>query len=138
MSYKIRKATLDDIVKILPYSTEDGKTDKETLATTDEAKVILFGDQPLAIIGLEYLPGGTDEIEVGIWGLFNRDIEKHTKYIVNACRELIFQRVGFCFYALIDEDVPKFVRFAKFFGFERTECVERIEKKLYRMYMLRS
>lgn len=136
--YTIRKSELDDIKKIAPYMTESGKTDSLTLATTDEAKTFLYNDKPLMILGLEYLPSAGDDIEVGLWGMFSRDISKHTKHLVRACKDLLFDRVGFCFYVLIDETNPVFVRFAKFFGFERTEVVERIEQKLYHMYVKRT
>ena len=136
--YTIRKSELDDIKKIAPYMTESGKTDSLTLATTDEAKTFLYNDKPLMILGLEYLPSAGDDIEVGLWGMFSRDISKHTKHLVRACKDLLFDRVGFCFYVLRDETNPVFVRFAKFFGFERTEVVERIEQKLYHMYVKRT
>lgn len=138
MRYIVRKSEIDDIKKIAPYLTESGKTDSFTLATTDEAKTFLYDDKPLMILGIEYLPSGEDEIEVAMWGMFNRDISKHTKYLVKTCKDLLFDRVGFCFYVLIDELNPVFVRFAKFFGFERTEVVERIEEKLYHMYVKRT
>lgn len=138
MRYTIRKSEIDDVKKLAPYLTESGKTDSFTLATTDEAKTFLCDDKPLMILGLEYLPGSGDEIEVGMWGMFSRDISKHTKHLVKACNDLLFERVGFCFYVLIDETNPVFVRFAKFFGFARTEVVERIEEKLYHMYVKRT
>lgn len=138
MRYTIRKSELDDVKKLAPYMTESGKTDSFTLATTDEAKTFLCDDKPLMILGLEYLPSAGEEIQVGMWGMFSRDVSKHVKPLVRACKDLLFDRVGFCFFVLIDEQNPVFVRFATFFGFQRTEIVERIEQKLYHMYMKRT
>lgn len=138
MKYQVRKTTLDDIHKIMPYISESGKVESDCLAETDESKVFLVDGTPMMIISLTYLPGGRDDVEVGIWGLFHKDLYKHTKQLVRVCNDLLFDRAGFVFYALIDENVPKFIRFAKFFGFVRTEIVERHDRKLYHMYVKRT
>ena len=135
--YHVRNATLDDVRALLPYSTEGGKVTLETVETSDEIKVFLYNDKPLMILGLEYLPTGNQEIHAGLWGLFSREVDKHTKALVRACKDLIFDRVGFSYAVLIDESNRKYSRFVEFFGFQRTECVERIEEMLYRIYIKR-
>lgn len=137
MKYTVRKATLDDIRALIPYSTEGGKITTETLNTTDDTRVFLYGDKPLMILGIEYWPGSDEVITAGLWGLFSKDANKHTKQLVRTCKDLIFDRVGFVYFALIDENKKKFVRFAEFFGFERTEMVERINEMVYRIYVKR-
>lgn len=136
--YVVRNATLEDVQSILPYTTETGKVDMNSIRQSDEVKVFIYNDRPLMILGLAHYPTGTDDTLVAVWGLFNREVEKHTRRVVQTCKDLIFDRVGYTFVVLIDESVDKYSRFAKFFGFIRTKDVEEIGGKLYRYYVKRN
>lgn len=138
MTYTVRNATIDDIKAIRRHTTENGKVDMSVVKQSEEMRCFLCDGVPLMILGIVDHPSETDEKVVALWGLFNKEINKHTKYLVKACRDMLLDRVGYTFVSYIDESVNKFKRFATFFGFEPTKYVEEFEGKLYRFYVKRN
>lgn len=138
MKYTVRNATLEDIKALKGKTTENGKVDMAVVKKSEEMRCFLYGEERLAVLGLLDYPTGTDEKQVGLWALFNKGIDKHTKQLVRACKDMMFDRVGYTFMCYIDDSNRKFKRFATFFGFEPTKYVEEFEGKLYRFYMKRN
>lgn len=138
MKYSVRNATLDDINAIKGLTTEGGKVDMSVVRQSEEMRCFLCGEVPLMVLGLVNHPTGTDDKCVALWGLFDKTVNKHTKALVKACQDMILDRVGYTFVCYIDDENPKFKRFATFFGFKPTKYVEKFEGKLYRFYMKRN
>ena len=109
MTYAFRNAIPEDFDKLLKNSTENGKVDNEVIRDSVEIKVMTCDDEPI--------------------------IKKHTKQAIRFCKDLIFDRIGFRFLVLIDENNKKFVRFVEFFGFKRTNFVEEKLGTLYHLYI---
>lgn len=135
MKYTVRRAVPSDFTKIIGFKTEGGKVDETVIAQSEEIRTFLCDDEPIMILGLVDFPSARYEKIVGLWGLFNKGISKHTKYVVKTCKDLLFDRVGYTFIALIDEDEKKFKRFVEFFGFRPTKEIEKYEEKVYRCYI---
>lgn len=135
MMTTFRNATMDDISKLLKNSTENGKVDEDVIADSDEIRVMECDGEPIMVIGcVRY--NNADLLDVlGVWGIFSKDIKKHTKEAVMFCKDLIFSRVGTKFVVLIDETVPMFRRFVEFFGFQRTKVVEEKDSMVYHVYV---
>lgn len=138
MKYTVRLATIDDINKIKKNTTENGKVDMRVVKQSEEMRCFLYGDEPLMILGLVDFPSDSYDKSVALWGLFNKNVKKHTKYLVKTCKDLLFDRVGYTFVCYIDEENNTFKRFATFFGFEPSKYVEEFNEKLYRFYVKRN
>lgn len=138
MKYRVRKATQRDIDRLRAVSTENGNIDEDAIRRSEEIRCFLCDDEPLMILGLVDHPTGDDRKVVALWGMFNKNIQKHTKTLVKTCMGLIFERVGYTFVCYIDESNKKFKRFATFFGFQPSKNVEEFEGKLYRFYVKRN
>jgi len=135
MTSTFRRATMDDIAKLLKNSTENGKVDEDVIADSDEIRVMECDGEPIMVIGCVRYDRDDLLDMLGVWGIFSRDIKKHTKEAVMFCNDLIFSRVGTKFVVLIDESVPMFRRFVEFFGFKRTKVVEEKFGKMYYVYV---
>lgn len=135
MTYTFRNATMEDIENLLKHSTENGKVDEEVIRSSVETKVMLCDEEPLMVIGRVEYPTGDIIMSTGVWAIVSKDIRKHTRKAVQFCKDLFFDRVGFKFLVLIDENNPTFVRFVEFFGFNRTNFVEEKEGTLYHLYI---
>ena len=135
MMYKFRNVKDGDIEQLLNTSTENGKVDKEVIEQSVEIMVLEYNKKPIMAIGRIDYPSGDLIMVTGVWGIFSTDIKKHTKAAVKFCKDLIFDRVGYKFLVLIDENNEKFVRFVKFFGFERTKYVEEKLGTVYHLYV---
>lgn len=135
MKYTFRNAQPEDFDKLLAASTENGKVDEETIRNSVEIKVMTCDDEPIIMVGRIEYPTGDLIMTTGVWAIVSKDIKKHTKKAVQFCKDLIFDRVGFKFLVLIDENDPKFVRFVEFFGFQRTNFVEEKLGTLYHLYI---
>lgn len=133
--YKFRNVKDGDIEQLLNTSTENGKVDKEVIEQSVEIMVLEYNKKPIMAIGRIDYPSGDLIMVTGVWGIFSTDIKKHTKAAVKFCKDLIFDRVGYKFLVLIDENNEKFVRFVKFFGFERTKYVEEKLGTVYHLYV---
>ena len=138
MKYTVRRATIDDINKIKKNTTENGKVDMHVVKQSEEMRCFLYEDEPLMILGLVDFPSDSYEKSVALWGLFNKNVKKHTKYLVKTCKDLLFDRVGYTFVCYIDEENNTFKRFATFFGFKPSKYVEEFNEKLYRFYVKRN
>lgn len=138
MKYTVRLATIDDINKIKKNTTENGKVDMRVVKQSEEMRCFLYEDEPLMILGLVDFPSDSYDKSVALWGLFNKNVKKHTKYLVKTCKDLLFDRVGYTFVCYIDEENNTFKRFATFFGFEPSKYVEEFNEKLYRFYVKRN
>lgn len=138
MIYTVRKATIDDINIVKKNSTEEGKVDKNVIERSEEMRCFLCDDEPLMVLGLVDYPTGSDEKAVALWGILSKDINKHTKYLVKTCKDLLLDRLGYTFVCYIDEESWTFKRFATFFGFKPTKYVEDFNGKLYRFYIKRN
>lgn len=138
MRYTVRPATIEDIETIRMSTTENGKVDMSVVKQSEEMRCFLCDGKPLMILGLVNHPTGTEEKRVALWGLFAKGINKHTKTLVRACYDMLFDRAGYTFVCYIDESNAKFKRFATFFGFEPLKYVEKFEGKLYRFYIKRN
>lgn len=135
MTYTFRNAKPEDFDELLKNSTENGKVDEEVIRDSVEIKVMLCDDEPIMMIGRVEYPNGELVMTTGVWAIVSKDINKHTKQAVKFCKDLFFDRVGFKFLVLIDENEPKFVRFVEFFGFKRTNFVEEKLGTLYHLYI---
>lgn len=135
MRYCFRRATDDDIRRILPYTTETSKVDWDVVRQSNEILAFTYKDEPLMILGLVHFPTGTYDIHAALWGLFRNDIDPHRVALIRACQDLLFDRVGYKFTAMIDINEKKFVRFAEYFGFEATKELAELNGKLYRYYV---
>lgn len=135
MMYTFRRAVPSDIEKIKNNSTENGKVDDNAIKNSDEIRVMECDGEPVMVIGCIRYPGEEMIDTLGVWGIFSKDIKKHTKEAVKFCKDLIFSRVGTKFVVLIDESNPTFSRFVKFFGFQRTKIVEENEGTVYHLYV---
>lgn len=135
MKYTVRVATEEDIQRILPYTTENAKVDWSVVKQSDELLVFCYGDEPQMVLGLVYYPTGTYITTAALWGLFRTSIDKHTPALVRLCKDLLFERVGFKFIAMVDANEKKFARFAEFFGFERTKELAELHGKVYHYYI---
>lgn len=138
MKYSIRQATINDIDKLRKNSTEEGKVDMNVVKQSEEMRCFLCDGEPLMVLGLVDHPTGTDEKVVALWGMVNKGVKKHTKALVRACKDLLFDRVGYTFVCYIDEDNRRFKRFVTFFGFEPSKYLEQIDGKWYRFYIKRN
>lgn len=135
MRYTFRNARPEDLEELLKNSTENGKVDEEVIRDSVEVKVMLYDDEPIMMIGRIEYPNGELVMTTGVWAIVSNNINKHTKQAVQFCKDLFFDRVGFKFLVLIDENNPKFVRFVEFFGFKRTNFVEEKLGTLYHLYI---
>lgn len=138
MKYAVRRATEEDIQYFMGNSTENGKVDIGDVRQSEEIRCFVCDGVPLMVLGLVNIPTGTDDKSVALWGLFSKGVNKHTKALVRVCKDLLFDRAGYTFYAYVDESSNKFKRFATFFGFLPLKDVEEIEGKLYRLYIKRN
>lgn len=135
MMYNFRRGTMEDVEFLRTHTTENNKCDDECVAKSDEIRVLEYGGKPIMIIGaVTYTEDGLTDT-LGIWGMFSKDIKKHTKAAVQYCKDLIFSRVNTKFIALIDERNPVFVRFVEHFGFKRTKVVEENDGTVYHLYV---
>lgn len=135
MTCKFRKAKPSDFPILLKNSTENGKVDERMFTESDEIRVMECDGVPIMAIGcVRY-----DMVELvdtlGVWGVFSKDISKHTKEAVQFCKDLIFSRVATKFVVMIDERNPVFRRFVEFFGFKRTKVVEQNDGIVYHLYV---
>ena len=135
MTCVFRRAVPSDIEKIKGNTTENVKVDDNTIKHSDEIRVMLCDDEPVMVIGCVRYPGEEMIDTLGVWGIFSKDIKKHTKDAVRFCKDLIFSRVGTKFVVLIDETNPTFSRFVEFFGFQRTKVVEEYNGTVYHLYV---
>lgn len=135
MNYTVRNATIDDVKKITENSTELGKYDESVVGDSIEKRVFLYNDEPIAVLGLIEYPNGEYENIVGVWGVFSKDIEKHTTPVVRFMKDLIFDRAYYKFIVYVQEDNDKFKRFVEFFGFKPTKTVEILNEIKYRYYI---
>ena len=135
MKYVFRGVQDGDLEKLLAKSTENGKIDDDVIKQSVEIKVMEYDGEPIIMIGRIEYPTGDLIMTTGVWAIVSKDIKKHTKRVIQFCRDLIFDRVGFKFLVLIDESDPKFARFAEFFGFKRTNFVEEKLGTLYHLYI---
>lgn len=130
-----RNARPEDIELLLRNSTENGKVDRDTIASSFEIRVLECDGVPVMAIGsVRY---EEDELidTLGIWGVFSKDIKGHAREAVQFCKDLIFSRVGTKFVVMIDETNPVFKRFVEFFGFIRTKIVEEKQDTVYHLYV---
>ena len=135
MKYNFRNARPEDLEELLKNSTENGKVDPEVMRDSVEIKLMEADGVPImAICRVEY-PGPDLIMSTGVWAIVSKDIKKHTRAAVRFCKDLIFDRIGFNFYVLIDETNETFIRFVKFFGFERTKFVEEKLGTVYHLYI---
>lgn len=135
MICKFRNARPSDFPILLANSTENGKVDQSVFDISDEIRVMECDEVPVMAIGcVRY---DKDELidTLGVWGIFSKDIKNHTREAVQFCKDLIFSRVGTNFVVLIDETNPVFKRFVEFFGFKRTEVVEKKDNTVYHVYV---
>lgn len=130
-----RKARPEDFPVLLANSTENGKVDQDTIKKSDEVRVMTYDEIPIMAIGCVRYAQAELVDTLGIWGIFSKDIKKHTREAVKFCKDLMFSRVGTKFVVLIDERNPVFKRFVEFFGFKRTKVVEESEGTLYYVYV---
>ena len=135
MTYAFRNAIPEDFDKLLKNSTENGKVDNEVIRDSVEIKVMTCDDEPIMMVGRIEYPKGDLIMATGVWAIVSKDIKKHTKQAIRFCKDLIFDRIGFRFLVLIDENNKKFVRFVEFFGFKRTNFVEEKLGTLYHLYI---
>ena len=135
MKYVFRNARPEDFDKLLAASTENGKVDQETIQASVEIKVMECDGEPIMMIGRVEYPTGDLIMTTGVWAIVSKDIKKHTKKVVQFCKDLIFDRIGFKFLVLIDENDKRFSRFVEFFGFQRTNYVEEKLGTLYHLYI---
>ena len=135
MRYTVRRANIDDIRTIINNSTENGKIDEETINSCDEMRVFLCGDKPLMVLGLTEYVTGNELNKAGVWGVFDKDVENHTKELVKTVKDLIFDRAGYTFIVYVEEGNTKFIRFAEFFGFKPTKDIANLNGILYRYYI---
>lgn len=135
MKYVFRNAQPEDFEKLLAVSTENGKVDEEVIRESVEIKVMECDGEPIMMVGRIEYPTGDLIMTTGVWAIVSKNIKKHTKKAVQFCKDLIFDRIGFKFLVLIDENDPKFVRFVEFFGFKRTNFVEEKLGTLYHLYI---
>lgn len=135
MKYNFRNATPEDLERLLAVSTENGKVDPEVIRDSVEIKLMEADDEPVMAIGRIEYPGPDLIMSTGVWAIVSKDIKKHTRAAVRFCKDLIFDRIGFDFYVLIDESNEKFVRFVEFFGFKRTKFVEEKLGTVYHLYI---
>ena len=134
MTCTFRKARPEDFPILLENSTENGKVDQRVIDDSVDIRVMECDGVPIMAIGAITYPGEDMIDTLGIWGIFSKDIKKHTKQAVRFCKDLIFDRVGTKFIVLIDERHPEFIRFVKFFGFRSTKVVEENGGTLYYLY----
>lgn len=134
MTCTFRKARPEDFPILLENSTENGKVDQRVIDDSVDIRVMECDGVPIMAIGAITYPGEDMIDTLGIWGIFSKDIKKHTKQAVKFCKDLIFDRVGTKFIVLIDERHPEFIRFVKFFGFRSTKVVEENGGTLYYLY----
>ena len=135
MKYVFRNVRQGDLEKLLAVSTENGKVDEETIRQSVEIRVMEYDGEPLMMIGRIEYPTGDLIMTTGVWAIVSKNIGRHTKKAVQFCKDLIFNRIGFKFLVLIDENNKKFVRFAEFFGFQRTNFVEEKLGTVYHLYV---
>lgn len=135
MRYVFRNVRDGDLEKLLAKSTENGKIDEETIRNSVETKVMECDGEPIMMIGRVEYPTGDLIMTTGVWAIVSKDIKKHTKRAVQFCKDLIFDRIGFKFLVLIDENNKNFVRFVEFFGFKRTNFVEEKLGTVYHLYV---
>ena len=135
MTYVFRNIKDGDIEELLKSSTENGKIDEEVIRDSVEIKVLEYNKKPIMAIGRIDYPTDDLIMTTGVWGMFSTDIKKHTKAAVKFCKDLIFDRVGYKFLVLIDENNEKFIRFVDFFGFKRTKFVEEKLGTVYHLYV---
>lgn len=135
MTYVFRNTKPQDYEVLLTSTTEGGKVDPETIRDSVEIKTLECDGEPIMIIGRTEYPTGDIIVATCVWGIFSTDIDKHTKKVVQTCKDLLFDRIGFRFLVLIDETNPKFERFAEFFGFKRTNFVEEKQGTVYHLYI---
>jgi hypothetical protein len=135
MKYTFRNVKDGDLEKLLASSTENGKIDEETIQASVETKVLECDGEPIMMVGRVEYPTGDLIMTTGVWAIVSKDIRKHTKKVVQFCKDLIFDRIGFKFLVLIDENNKKFVRFVEFFGFKRTNFVEEKLGTVYHLYV---
>jgi len=134
MTCTFRKARPEDFPILLENSTENGKVDQRVIDDSVDIRVMECDGVPIMAIGAITYPGEDMIDTLGIWGIFSKDIKKHTKQAVRFCKDLIFDRVGTKFIVLIDERHPEFIRFVEFFGFRSTKVVEENGGTLYYLY----
>lgn len=134
MTCTFRKARPEDFPILLENSTENGKVDQRVIDDSVDIRVMECDGVPIMAIGAITYPGEDMIDTLGIWGIFSKDIKKHTKQAVKFCKDLIFDRVGTKFIVLIDERHPEFIRFVEFFGFRSTKVVEENGGTLYYLY----
>lgn len=134
MTCTFRKARPEDFPILLENSTENGKVDQRVIDDSVDIRVMECDGVPIMAIGAITYPGEDMIDTLGVWGIFSKDIKKHTKQAVRFCKDLIFDRVGTKFIVLIDERHPEFIRFVKFFGFRSTKVVEENGGTLYYLY----
>lgn len=135
MKYAFRNVMPGDLERLIANSTENGKVDEEMLRSSVEIKVMECDGEPIMMIGRIDYPTGDLIMTTGVWAIVSKDIKKHTKKAVQFCKDLIFDRIGFKFLVLIDENDKKFARFAEFFGFQRTNYVEEKSGTVYHVYI---
>lgn len=135
MTCTFRNATMDDIAIVLKNSTENGKVDEDVITDSSEIRVMTCDGEPIMVIGcITYDRDDLTDV-LGVWGIFSKEIKKHTREAVTFCKDLIFDRVGTKFIVLIDERQPVFKRFVEFFGFQRTKVVEEKNGMVYHVYV---
>lgn len=135
MRYNFRKGTVEDVKEIMGNTTENGKVDLDVARESDEIRVFEYRKKPIMVIGCVSYPEEDMRDVLGVWGVFSKDIKKHTKTAVQFCKDLIFDRVNTKFVVLIDEGNPTFIRFVEFFGFQRTKFVEQHGETVYHLYV---
>lgn len=135
MTCTFRKARPEDFPILLENSTENGKVDQRVIDDSVDIRVMECDGVPIMAIGAITYPGDDMIDTLGIWGIFSKDIKKHTKQAVRFCKDLIFDRVGTKFIVLIDEGHKEFVRFVEFFGFKSVKVVEERDGILYHLYV---
>lgn len=135
MTYSFRRARQEDIDSIRANSTENGKVDQDTINNSDEMRTMLYNEEPIMVIGCVRYSGDENLDTLGVWGMFSKNINQHTRAAVKFCKDLIFSRVGTRFIVLIDETNPLFIRFVEFFGFKRTKLVEESQGTVYNVYV---
>ena len=135
MTCTFRRGKPEDIEFLVKDSTENGKIDRITVASSSEIRVMECDGVPVMAIGCIRYPQEDLTDTLGVWGVFSKGIKNHTKDAVKFCKDLIFTRVGTRFVVLIDERNPVFKRFVEFFGFKRTKVVEESDGTLYHVYV---